>query len=201
MLLIGLTGGIASGKTLVSDAFAQLGAPIVDADLIAREVVAPGSEGLAGLATLFGQRIVTTAGELDRAALRRIIFAQDDARAKVDALLHPLIGALTATRIEVLRSEQHAYAVHAIPLLLETQQVDRYDRIVVVDVPVQTQIERLIRRDDTSAADAQRIIDAQASRDDRLAVAHDVIDNTGDKAQTVAQVRKLHELYTQLAAA
>ncbi len=197
MLLVGLTGGIASGKTLVSDAFSALGVPIVDADLIAREVVAPGSEGLQGLVKLFGQHIVTETGELDRASLRQIIFEQNTARAKVDALLHPMIGAVTATRIDALRSAQHAYVVHAIPLLVETQQADRYDRIVVVDVPVETQIARLMRRDDTSREDAERIIYAQASREDRLAIADDVIDNTGDEANTVAQVHKLHAFYSQ----
>jgi len=200
MLVIGLTGGIASGKTLVSDTFAHFGAPVVDADVLARRVVAKDSEGLIALKALFGEEILLPSGELDRKTLRDIIFKNPSARAQVDELLHPLIRKLSEEQIEQHRQQQPPYLIHAIPLLVETQQMDRHDRIVVVDVPETLQQERLMQRDDTSAEKAMRIIRAQASREERLAIADDVIDNTGTIENTYKQVETLHALYCQLAA-
>ncbi len=192
MRVVGLTGGIASGKTLVSDTFATLGAPIIDADLLAREVVAPNSDGLRGLIKLFGDNILSADGTLNRASLRSVIFKDMSAREQVDALLHPMIRALSEKRIKAQDELGKAYVVHAIPLLLETGQQNRYDAIVVVDVPVTLQIERLMARDDTNEADALRIINSQASREQRLAIATDVIDNSGTVEATVEQVHVLH---------
>lgn len=200
MLLIGLTGGIASGKTLVSNHFADLGIPVLDADVLARDVVKTGSEGLNALREHFGGSILTANGELDRAALRKIVFAKPEARAFLDKTLHPLIRELSEQGIEQARLAQHPYLIYAVPLLLETQQQDRFDRIAVVDVPESLQIERLTRRDGGSIADAKSILAAQAKRQDRLAVADDVIDNTGTLEQTHQQVENLHDKYLALAA-
>ena len=196
MLLIGLTGGIASGKTLVSDRFARHGAPVIDADLLAREVVRPGSEGLKALITRFGTTILTPSGELDRSALRKLIFANPSARKAVDETLHPRIRALSDERIEAARTAGHPYAVYAVPLLVETGQIERFDRIAVVDVPVEVQLERLMARDGTDEAQARAILAAQASREARLAIADDIIDNDGPIERTLARVDELHGKYT-----
>lgn len=198
MLLIGLTGGIASGKTLVSDAFAELGAPVIDADLLAREVVEPGSKGLTQLAEHFGNTILSDDQTLNRPALRTIIFADPAQRKTVDAILHPLIRDLSEQRIKAAATQNNAYAVYAIPLLLETNQVERFDRIAVVDVPKEIQIERLMARDETTREKAASILAAQANREERLAIADDIIDNTGSKIDTLAQVNRLHEHYIKL---
>ena len=196
MLVIGLTGGIASGKTLVSDTFAELGAPIVDADLLAREVVEPGSDGLNGLVELFGSDIIDQNAMLDRAALRTLIFNNPKAREKVDALLHPMIRALSEKRIHQLQENRHPYIIYAVPLLVETGQMERFDRIVVVDVPVSLQVQRLMSRDDSTEEQAKRIIKSQASQQQRLAVADEVVDNSGTIESTVSQVQALHEQFT-----
>ncbi len=197
MLLIGLTGGIASGKTLVSDAFAALGAPVVDADVLARKAVAPQSLGLISLVESFGESILHKDQSLNRAALRDIIFADPEKRQQVDSLLHPIIRSLSDEQIDAAKKLGHPYCVYAIPLLVETGQQDRFDRIVVVDVPAELQIERLIKRDNSSIEKAQAILAAQASREERLAIADDVIDNTGSKEETLKQVSLLHAAYLQ----
>lgn len=195
MLVIGLTGGIASGKSLVSDAFAELGAPVIDADLLAREVVQPGSEGLNALISYFTTAILTAKGELDRAALRRIVFANPPDRAFLDKTLHPLIRKLSEQRIAKARQLDHAYVIYAVPLLVETNQQERFDRIVVVDVPEHVQLARLMERDQAVESEARAILDAQTSRQARLAVADDVVDNSGTVDQTKRRVRELHAHY------
>ena len=195
MLLIGLTGGIASGKTLVSERFARNGAPVIDADLLAREVVRPGSEGLNALIAHFGTAILTPKGELDRAALRELIFVNPPDRQVVDGALHPRIRALSERRIDAARASGHAYAVYAVPLLVETGQVDRFDRVAVVDVPVAVQLARLMARDGGDEAQARAILAAQATREARLAVADDIIDNDGPIERTLARVDELHGRY------
>ena len=198
MLLIGLTGGIASGKTFVSECFETHGAPVIDADQLAREVVEPGSEGLVMLAAHFGNSIIRADGALDRKALRDIIFATPQQREFLDNTLHPLIRTLSESRIESARKLAYPYLVYAVPLLVETTQQDRFDRIVVVDVPEALQIQRLKVRDGSSAWQAQSILDAQATRQERLAVADDVIDNSLSKEDTQKQVQALHERYLAL---
>lgn len=198
MLLIGLTGGIASGKTLVSDYFSELGAPVIDADLLAREVVLPGSKGLSALTRHFTTAILTSIGELDRAALRRIVFANPSDRKFLDNTLHPLIRALSNARIEEARNGKHPYLIYAVPLLFETDQQERFDRIVVVDVPRSTQLKRLMERDGSDESQANAILDAQATRDDRLGIASDVIDNSESIEHTHQQVIALHEKILRL---
>lgn len=195
MLLVGLTGGIASGKTLVADCFTRLGVPVIDADALAREVVKPGSEGLNALVGHFSTSILTPDGELDRTALRHIVFANPSDRKFLDATLHPLIHQLSDARIADLQSEGHTYIIYAVPLLVETGQQARFDRIVLVDVPVSVQLNRLLQRDGSSADEATAILASQASREERLAIADDVIDNTGTVEETQAQVIQLHERY------
>lgn len=198
MLLIGLTGGIASGKTLVSDYFSELGAPVIDADLLAREVVMPGSYGLNTLTNYFTTSILTSTGELDRAALRQIVFANPSDRKFLDKTLHPLIRALSDIRIEEANNGKHPYLLYAVPLLFETDQQDRFTRIVVVDVPRSVQLQRLLKRDGSEASQANAILDAQASREDRLSIATDVIDNSESIGHTHQQVLDLHEKFLSL---
>lgn len=197
----GLTGGIASGKTSVSNLFQSLGVPIVDADLIAREVVAPGAPALQELTLLFNVPILTNGGELDRQKLREIIFADSAARRKVEGVLHPAIRKLSNERVQQHAADNANYVICAVPLLVETGQADRYDRIAVVDVPVEVQIERLMARDNTTREDANRILQSQASREQRLAAADDIIDNTGSLEELEVQVRLLHERYLDFAKA
>jgi len=199
VLLMGLTGGIASGKTLVSDAFKKLGVPVIDADVIAREVVEPNSKGLQQLTEHFGVDILTDKNELDRSALRNIIFSDPKHRKTVDQLLHPLIRDRSDQQINAARNQGHLYAIYAVPLLVETAQFDRFDRIIVVDVPEQVQIIRLIERDGGSKEKAQAILSAQATRHERLAIADDIIDNTGSKKATLQRVLSLHDSYIDMA--
>ncbi|MFK8079199.1 MAG: dephospho-CoA kinase [Granulosicoccus sp.] len=195
MLLIGLTGGIASGKTFVSECFETHGAPVIDADQLAREVVQPGSDGLSQLVSHFSESILTQQQQLNRKALRDIIFANPREREFLDNTLHPLIRKLSEARIEAARKLAYPYLVYAVPLLVETTQQERFDRIVVVDVPEALQIQRLAVRDGSSTWQAQSILDAQATRQERLAVADDVVDNSMTKEDTQAQVEKLHDQY------
>ncbi len=199
MLLIGLTGGIASGKSFVSECFEAHGAPVIDADQLAREVVQPGSDGLARLVSHFGESIVNSNNELNRKALRDIIFASPQEREYLDNTLHPLIRELSEARIEAARKLAYPYLIYAVPLLVETTQQKRFDRIVVVDVPEALQIQRLAVRDGSSTWQAQSILNAQATRQERLDVADDVVDNSMTKEETQAQVVLLHQRYMQLA--
>lgn len=198
MLLIGLTGGIASGKTLVSDAFAALGVPVVDADVLAREVVEPESEGLKKLVSAFSTAILTPTGELDRKALREIIFKNPSDREIVDKILHPLIRERSDQEIARYREHGEHYLIYAVPLLVETNQQERFDRILLVDVPVDVQLSRILSRDNTTVEQAQAIINAQASGEARLAVATDVIVNDGHIEDVDKKVLELHKLYTEL---
>jgi dephospho-CoA kinase len=195
-LRIGLTGGIASGKSLVANMFVKLGADLVDADQVAREVVAPGEPALSAIRDTFGAEFLTARGELDRAALRKLVFADPDKRRALDALLHPLIRARLLARLAEARGP---YAIVAVPLLVETDFAALVDRVAVVDCPESLQIERLMRRDSIPRAEAAATIAAQADRATRLRAAHDVIDNSGDVEITRRQVAQLHHRYLELA--
>lgn len=197
-LVIGLTGGIASGKTAVSDRFAALGVPVVDADLAAREVVAPGAEGLAQVREAFGDAVLTEHGELDRQALRRVVFAAPQARRRLEAVLHPLIRQRLQAQ---LTAAEAPYVLLVIPLLVETGMQDMADRILVVDVPEAVQRERLAARDASSSEEIDAILASQASRSERLACADDVVANDGDLASLDQRVAELHQRYLRLAAA
>jgi dephospho-CoA kinase len=204
-LRIGLTGGIASGKSLVADMFAELGAVIIDTDVIAREVVAPGQPALDEIAAELGESLIGADGELDRAALREIIFADDEARAKLEAILHPRIGEETRRQADDAASHslsdqpKCSYQIIVIPLLVNSALRDFLDRILVVDCDEETQIGRLTARDGESEDQARRILAAQTSRTERLAIADDVVGNDGTVAELRQQVAALHEIYRSLA--
>ena len=192
MFRIGLTGGIASGKSTVADVFTELGAAVVDTDAVAREVVAPGESGLEAVATEFGSDILLPNGELDRRALRSIVFRDPQRRETLESILHPLIRART---LQVIASLEAPYVVVVVPLLLETGFAELVERILVVDCPEAQQLERLRQRDDVGESEAQAMLAAQIDRQTRLARAHDVIDNSGSIESTRAQVKALHERY------
>jgi dephospho-CoA kinase len=174
---VGLTGGVASGKSAVSAILAELGAVVVDADVLAREVVAPGTDGLRRVAAEFGTDVLTEHGELDRAALGALVFADEAARRRLEAIIHPLVRA-RAAGIEAAAPEG-AVVVHDIPLLTETGQAGSFDAVVVVDAPVETQVERMVARRGWAREEALARVAAQATREQRRAVATYVIDNTG----------------------
>jgi dephospho-CoA kinase len=195
-LRIGLTGGIASGKSTVAEMFAALGAPVIDTDVIAREVVENGMPALHEIRARFGDDVFDTQGRLDRAALRRIIFADENARRDLEAILHPRIGA------ETIRQAGEAggvYQLVVVPLLVGSALRDFVDRVLVVDCDEETQIERLLARDAETRAQARRILDAQASREERLAIADDVIENNADLATLRGRVAELDLSYRTLA--
>jgi dephospho-CoA kinase len=195
-LIVGLTGGIASGKSAVAAMFAELGTPLVDTDVVAREVVAPGEPGLAAVRAEFGEGVLRSDGELDRAALRALVFRDEGQRRMLENLLHPLIRARLLRKLEELRA---LYAIVVVPLLVETDFAALVDRILVVDCPEATQLERLIKRDAMPHPEALAMVRAQADRATRLKAAHDVIDNGGPRDATRRQVAVLHRQYLELA--
>ncbi|MDF9715592.1 dephospho-CoA kinase [Nocardioides sp. ChNu-153] len=186
---IGLTGGVASGKSTVAAVLRELGAVVVDSDLLARQVVEPGTPGLAAVVEEFGPSVLADDGTLDRAALGAIVFADPDRRVALEGILHPLIRA-AAAEVEAAAGPG-TLVVHDIPLLVETGQQGRFDAVVVVDVPVEVQVRRMTGDRGWTEADARARIAAQATREERLAVATHVIDNTGtrdDLHQRVVEV-------------
>ena len=195
-LRIGLTGGIASGKSTVADLFAAKGVPIIDTDVIAREVVEPGRPALAEIANEFGPGILDAEGRLRRRQLRDLVFKDDKRRQALESILHPRIREETEARAAAAGG---AYQLIVVPLLAESPMKSSMDRILVVDVSEQTQLERLLQRDAESELQARRMIAAQASREDRLAIADDVIDNGGTLDATAGQVDRLHGKYLELA--
>ena len=196
-LTIGLTGGVASGKSAVADMFAYLGAVIIDTDEVARDVVRPGSPGLADVVAAFGVAVLNDHGALDRRRLRRKIFGDPDGRRRLEAILHPRIRAETLGRIAATPAGR--YQIVVVPLLVETGFDAHVDRVLVVDTDEGTQIDRLMRRDNEPEDQARAVLDAQTTRDMRLAVADDVIDNSRDLSDTRTQVERLHARYTRLA--
>ena len=190
--VVGLTGGIGSGKSTVARLFGDLGVHWVDADDVAREVVEPATPALAGIAEHFGQGILTPEGALDRAQLRAIVFQEPEERVWLESLLHPIIR---EELIRQLNPENYPlpYVLLVSPLLLETDQHELVDRIIVIDVPKAVQLERTMARDTNSREQVERIIAAQISREDRLARANDVIDNDRPLDDVSRQVRELHE--------
>jgi dephospho-CoA kinase len=196
-LRIGLTGGIASGKSTVAQRFQELGVPVVDADQSARSVVAPGTPGLEQISRRFGAQVLTAAGQLDRRALRNLIFADPSLRRDLEAILHPLI------RADMDRSAATAvgaYLIMAIPLLIEGGDLKRVDRVLVVDVPEEVQLQRVMTRDGSNLAQARAILAAQASRENRLEAADDVLLNAGSVSELRQAVDGLHHRYLRLAA-
>ncbi|MBC8026307.1 MAG: dephospho-CoA kinase, partial [Steroidobacteraceae bacterium] len=195
---VGLTGGIACGKTTVANFFAALGVPIIDTDLLAREVVALGSALLPRIAEHFGPEILAADGGIDRRMLRERVFADAAERGWLEELTHPAIRALTDERSAAARGP---YSIVAIPLLVETQGAERFSRVLVVDCEPESQIARVQARDGITRDAAMRMLAAQVSRATRLAAAHDIIRNDGDLAALRDQVEKLHRTYLAAAAA
>lgn len=200
MLEIGLTGGIASGKSTVGDLFANHGITVIDADAVAREVVEPGSPALAEIAAEFGGDVLSADGELDRRRLRELVFADEARRKRLEGILHPAIRQRMRATVEACRARQAPYCISMIPLLLETGQHRQMDRVLVVDVDEETQIRRVMARDDCDREHAAAILATQASRAARLGIADDVIENNGTSAALADQVDRLHDLYLQMAA-
>jgi len=193
---VALTGGIASGKSTVADLFAALGVPVIDTDLIAREVVEPGQPALQAVVDAFGPGVLDDQGQLDRRRMRERIFTDPGAKQRLEAILHPAI------RREMERQSLAAggpYQLLVIPLLTEGGRRDHVDRVLLVDVPEEVQVERLTRRDGVSAEQAQASLRAQATRAERRAMADDVILNTGRIDELRAKVASLHERYLGLA--
>jgi dephospho-CoA kinase len=195
--VVGLTGGIGSGKSAAADEFARLGATVVDTDAIAHELTAPGGAALPGIARLFGEEFIAPDGAMDRKRVRELVFADPEAKRRLEALLHPLIRAESARRIAAATGP---YVVHAVPLLIESPDYRaRVQRVLVVDCPEAIQVERAQRRSGLSAEEVRAIARSQVSREARLAAADDVIDNSGTIAALRKQVAKLHARYLELA--
>jgi dephospho-CoA kinase len=181
VLVVGLTGGIGSGKSEVACRLAELGAVVIDADAIAREVVAPGTPGLEQVVAEFGDGVLASDGSLDRDRLAAEVFGDDAARARLNAIVHPLIGTCMIERTAAAgEADPHAVVVNDVPLLVEGGLSDRYDVVVVVDVDPETQVRRLVEQRGMAETDARARMAVQATREQRLAVADLVIDNTGD---------------------
>ncbi|MFV0406490.1 MAG: dephospho-CoA kinase [Propioniciclava sp.] len=192
MRRVGLTGGIGSGKSTVARLLADHGATIIDADVLAREAVAPGTAGLQAVVDRFGPDILRPTGDLDREALGRIVFNDPDARTDLNAIVHPWVRNQTgAVRASALAADPQAVVVEVIPLLVETGQAEDFDEVIVVDVPVETQIARVRSRSGLSEPEIRSRIEAQASREARLAAATIVVDNTGDLADLASAVQNL----------
>lgn len=197
---VALTGGIASGKSEVERRFRAFGVHVADADVAAREVVAPGTSGLAEVVQTFGPGALGPDGAMDRAAMRRRVFADDAARRRLEAIIHPRVRAALRA---ACAAAPGPYAIAAIPLFAEAgpeAYAPWVDRVLVVDVPVEAQLERLLRRDGIDEQLAWQMINAQATREQRLAVADDVIVNDGPLDELDAEVARLHEVYLGLAA-
>ncbi|MHC9245586.1 dephospho-CoA kinase [Aeromonas jandaei] len=197
MYVVAITGGIGSGKTTIANQFAELGIDVVDADVIAREVVEPGSPALAAIADHFGPDVITPDGQLDRRRLRERVFSEPLAKTWLNALLHPLIRSEMQRQCAAARSP---YCLLVVPLLVENKLTGLANRVLVVDVDEATQIERTCRRDGVTAEQAKAIIAAQASRSERLAAADDVIENlNGSEMAIKARILTLHETYLAFA--
>lgn len=196
MLTIGLTGGIGCGKSTVCRLFEALDVPIVDADLIARQLVDPGQPALQDIVAAFGSAVLHADGSLDRAALRAKVFADPEQKCRLEAILHPLVYTEIARQVEGLTG---SYVIVAVPLLLETDGDRRVDRVLVVDCPPKEQLQRVLARDGLAIDQARAIIASQLSREARLARADDVLDNGGDPERLAEQVKSLHNSYNLLA--
>jgi len=195
-LRIGLTGGIACGKSSVANIFVEQGVFLVDTDSVAREVVAPGQPGLDAVRSEFGASVISDDGELDRRTMRKLILHDADSRRRLEAILHPLIRERT---LALLSDADGPYALVAVPLLLETNFAALVDRVLVVDCPEDIQLKRLMQRDQLDRTEAQAAIQAQIGRATRLEAADDVIDNGGAIQATREQVIALHQRYLRLA--
>ena len=196
-LVVGLTGGIGSGKSAAAEEFARLGATVVDTDAIAHELTRPGSAAIPELRRLFGDSVVDSSGAMDRSGVRALVFADPEARKKLEALLHPMIRAESERRISCASG---IYVVYVVPLLIESGGYrGRVDRVLVVDCPEPEQLRRVRLRTGLTEDEIRRIVAAQVSREERRAAADDVIDNSGTLGALHKQVARLHRKYCVLA--
>lgn len=195
-LRIGLTGGIASGKSVVARMFADLGVPVIDTDVIAREVVAPGQPALEEISQRFGKRMIDAGGNLNRKALRKLVFSDDQARMDLEAILHPRIDTETRRQADAAGGD---YQIIVVPLLVGSALREFVHRVLLVDCDKEIQVQRLLARDAENIEQAHKILAAQASREDRLAIADDIINNNGSLDQTQASVDALARQYQRLA--
>lgn len=196
MLKIGLTGGIGSGKSLVSDTFASIGVPVIDTDLISREVLRPGSETLLQLANKLGQSILSADGSLRRRKLKESMFKHASTRNVVDSIVHPAIKTVMLQDIDKL---QTGYCIVVIPLLIEKNWQNLVDRILLVNTPRELRIQRVLARDQLSRENIMKILRSQATDSERLAYADDIINNDSDPAYVIEQVKLLHQKYLHAA--
>ncbi len=195
--VVGLTGGIGSGKSTVAELFAECGAEIIDTDAISHQLTASGGRAIAAIRQLFGDAVIDASGAMDRAAVRRIAFADPAARTNLEAVLHPMIREAVSHRLSRVIAP---YAILVVPLLVETGAYrDRLDRVLVVDCDEATQLQRVMARSQLSEAEVQAIIGTQARREDRLRHAHDVLENHGDRDSLRSRVAALHQQYLQAA--
>lgn len=197
MLKIGLTGGIGCGKTIIADLFRKLSVPVIDADQIAHQLVAKGQFALDRIEQEFGTDILKQDGTLNRQKLKEIIFSDADQKQKLESILHPLVYQSIQAKLDQLNTP---YCIICIPLLFETNMAGFVDRVLVVDCPVETQIERVVKRDNLSVEIIQSIIDSQVTRAFRTAKADDLIDNSETDNTLAERVKKLHNLYISLSA-
>jgi dephospho-CoA kinase len=197
---VALTGGIGSGKSTVAQGFVDCGAALVDTDLLAHQLTAPDGAALSALCAAFGEEIRAADGSLNRALMRQKAFADETVRRRLEAILHPLVYARLQSALAAL-AHTAPYALVAIPLLVESKGDRRYvpDRVLVVDCPENLQIERVMARNNLSAAEVKAILAAQASRKERLAIADDIIDNSADPEALLPRISRLHESYLRMA--
>lgn len=195
MLVVGLTGGIGAGKSSVAQRFAALGVPVLDADQVARELVLPGSAALDRIRQAFGNALVSSSGELDRARLRELVFSDPGLRKQLEAILHPLVRQSIA---DWLARQQACYVVVVIPLLFESGMQDLVQRVLVVDCDEALQVERVLQRDRLDAATIKAIMAAQWPRRERLAKADDILDNSGTADAAAARISELDRYYRSL---
>lgn len=195
MLKVGLTGGIGCGKSTAADLFAELGAPVIDADLISHELVKPGAPALLEISRQFGPDILTADGALDRDKMRELVFSRPACKKQLEAILHPLVYTEMQRLMKIL---DYPYVILCIPLLLETNMQHFVDRILVIDCPVDEQIKRVKLRSRHSEETIKAIVASQVSREQRLSAADDIIDNSGDATKLAEHIKKLHNLYLSL---
>ncbi|EXJ14994.1 dephospho-CoA kinase [Imhoffiella purpurea] len=195
MFIVALTGGIGSGKTTIADRLAELGAGVVDTDQLSRELTADGGPMLPAIREAFGGTVFQPDGRLDRSALRRLVFDDPQSRARLESILHPPIRQRMLERIDRLDTP---YAVIVVPLLFETGQQSLADRVLVVDVPESVQIERVRKRNGLTVPEIERIVASQTPREERLARADDIIDNSGPPENLESQIQRIHRRYLDL---
>lgn len=196
MMRVGLTGGIGSGKSAVADRFKRLGVPIIDADVITRELVLPGSPALQQIVARFGNAVTDPDGHLDRKTLRRIIFEDQRARRDLESILHPAVREEIHNQIRLLTAP---YCLVVVPLLVESRMTAMFERIIVVDCEERQQIERVMQRDGNSEQEVRKILSSQASRKERLSIATDTIQNTGKFSNLDREIERLHHFFLDLA--